>query len=145
VAQPTPANGMLVWNRASLGARGATATEPCPRLPQRSRASSKELQASLPARLRLSSSRRSPDPSKGTHVSPSARLRLSSAHRSPVGAVLTEGERSKADASCRRQDDRGLVSHPVLEGKPNANHVRARIRTHVHSDYINEHHRTKLE
>jgi hypothetical protein len=37
------------------------------------------------------------------------------------------------------------VSHPVLEGKPNANYVRARIRTHVHSDYINEHHRTILE
>ena len=37
------------------------------------------------------------------------------------------------------------VSHPVLEGKPNANHVRARIRTHVHNDYINEHHRTMLE
>jgi hypothetical protein len=37
------------------------------------------------------------------------------------------------------------VSHPVLEGKPNANYVRARIRTHVHSDYINEHHRTVLE
>jgi hypothetical protein len=26
-----------------------------------------------------------------------------------------------------------MLSHPVLEGKPNANHVRARIRTHVHS------------
>jgi hypothetical protein len=37
------------------------------------------------------------------------------------------------------------VSHPVLEGKPNANYVRARIRTHVHSDYINEHHHTMLE
>jgi hypothetical protein len=37
------------------------------------------------------------------------------------------------------------LSHPVLEGKPNANHVHARIRTHVHSDYINEHHRTMLE
>jgi hypothetical protein len=37
------------------------------------------------------------------------------------------------------------VSHPVLEGKPNANYIRARIRTHVHSDYINEHHRTVLE
>jgi hypothetical protein len=37
------------------------------------------------------------------------------------------------------------VSHSVLEGKPNANYVRARIRTHVHSDYINEHHRTVLE
>jgi hypothetical protein len=41
---------------------------------------------------------------------------------------------------------RGLiVSHPVLEGKPNANHVRARIRTHVHSDYIIVHHHTMLE
>jgi hypothetical protein len=30
------------------------------------------------------------------------------------------------------------LSHPVSEGKPNANHVRARIRTHVHSDYIND-------
>jgi hypothetical protein len=28
------------------------------------------------------------------------------------------------------------MSHPVLEGKPKANHLRARIRTHVHSDYI---------
>jgi hypothetical protein len=34
--------------------------------------------------------------------------------------------------------DREAMSHPVLEGKPNANHVRARIRTHVHSDYIND-------
>jgi hypothetical protein len=38
-----------------------------------------------------------------------------------------------------------VLSHPVLEGKPNANYVRARIRTHVHSDYINEHHHTMLE
>jgi hypothetical protein len=37
------------------------------------------------------------------------------------------------------------VSHPVLEGKPNANHVRARIRTHVHSDYIIGHHHTMLK
>jgi hypothetical protein len=37
------------------------------------------------------------------------------------------------------------VSHPVLEGKPNANHVRARIRTHVHSDYIIGHHHAMLE
>jgi hypothetical protein len=37
------------------------------------------------------------------------------------------------------------LSHPVLEGKPNANYVRARIRTHVHSGYINEHQRTLLE
>jgi hypothetical protein len=40
---------------------------------------------------------------------------------------------------------RPLMSHPVSEGKPNANHVRVRIRTHVHSDYINEHHRIVLE
>jgi hypothetical protein len=26
------------------------------------------------------------------------------------------------------------MSHPVLEDKPNANHVRARIKTHVHND-----------
>jgi hypothetical protein len=38
-----------------------------------------------------------------------------------------------------------LMSHPVLEGKPNANHARARIRTHVHSDYIIGHHHTMLE
>jgi hypothetical protein len=37
------------------------------------------------------------------------------------------------------------MSHPVLEGKPNANHVRARIKTHVHSDYIIGHHHTMLE
>jgi hypothetical protein len=37
------------------------------------------------------------------------------------------------------------MSHPVLEGKPNANHVRARIRTHVHSDYVIGHHHTMLE
>jgi hypothetical protein len=37
------------------------------------------------------------------------------------------------------------MSHPVLEGKPNVNHVRARIRAHVHSDYIIGHHHTILE
>jgi hypothetical protein len=37
------------------------------------------------------------------------------------------------------------LSHPVSEGKPNANYVRARIRIHVHSNYINEHHRIVLE
>jgi hypothetical protein len=51
------------------------------------------------------------------------------------------GHVSRAD----RAADRWPVSHPVLEGKPNANYVRARIRTHVHSDYINEHHHTMLE
>jgi hypothetical protein len=38
-----------------------------------------------------------------------------------------------------------FLSHPVLEGKSNANHVRARIRTHVHSDYIIGHHHTMPE
>jgi hypothetical protein len=37
------------------------------------------------------------------------------------------------------------MSHPVLEGKPKANHVRARIRTHVHSNYIIGHHHIMLE
>jgi hypothetical protein len=32
-----------------------------------------------------------------------------------------------------------------LEGKPNANHVRARIRTHVHSEFIFGHHHTMLK
>jgi hypothetical protein len=37
------------------------------------------------------------------------------------------------------------MSHPVLEGKPNVNYVHARIKTHVHSDYIIGHHHTMLE
>jgi hypothetical protein len=37
------------------------------------------------------------------------------------------------------------MSHPVLEGKPNANHVRVRIRTHVHNNYIIGHQHTMLE
>jgi hypothetical protein len=45
----------------------------------------------------------------------------------------------------RERRGRGDVSHPVLEGKPNANHVRARIKTHVHNDYIVGHHHTMLE
>jgi hypothetical protein len=43
---------------------------------------------------------------------------------------------------CNREN---TVSHPVLEGKPNANHVCARIRTHVHNAYIVGHHHTMLE
>jgi hypothetical protein len=38
-----------------------------------------------------------------------------------------------------------VLSHLVLEGKPNANHVRARMRTHAHNDYIVGHHHTMLE
>jgi hypothetical protein len=46
--------------------------------------------------------------SKETRASSPARLRLSSDRRSLVCAPLTEGERIDADASCCRRDDRGL-------------------------------------
>jgi hypothetical protein len=52
--------------------------------------------------------RRSHALSKETWASSPARLRLSSARRSLVCAPLTEGERTDADASCWRRDDRGL-------------------------------------
>jgi hypothetical protein len=52
--------------------------------------------------------RRSRALSKETRVSSPARLRLSSARRSLVRTPLTEGERTDADASCWRWDDRGL-------------------------------------
>jgi hypothetical protein len=51
---------------------------------------------------------RSRDLSKETRVSSPARLRLSSARRSLVYAPLTEGERTDANTSCWRRDDRGL-------------------------------------
>jgi hypothetical protein len=37
------------------------------------------------------------------------------------------------------------MSHRVLEGKPNANHVVPGSETHVHSDYIIGNHHTMLE
>jgi hypothetical protein len=52
--------------------------------------------------------RRSRALSKETLVSSPARLRSSSARTSLVCAPLTEGERTDADASCWRRDDRGL-------------------------------------
>ena len=52
--------------------------------------------------------RRSRALSKETRASSPARLRLSSARRSLVYAPLTEGERTDADVSCWRRDDRGL-------------------------------------
>jgi hypothetical protein len=52
--------------------------------------------------------RRSRALSKETQASSPARLRLSSAQRSLVCAPLTEGERTNADASCWHRDDRGL-------------------------------------
>jgi hypothetical protein len=50
--------------------------------------------------------RRSRALSKETRASSPARLRLSSARRSLVYAPLTKGERTDADASCWRRDDR---------------------------------------
>jgi hypothetical protein len=73
-----------------------------------SRVLSSETRASSPARLRLSSARRSLDLSQETGASSAVRRRLSSALRSSVGAALTEGEPTDADASCWRRDDRGL-------------------------------------
>jgi hypothetical protein len=46
---------------------------------------------------------------------------LHSLIRDPLGTRVLN-----TDGSPRAPD--GIVSHPVLEGKPNANHVRARIR-----------------
>jgi hypothetical protein len=69
------------------------------------------------------------------------------------GSWMQEWFYVKNDMS-QREDVKGIIqrfiwsrfmSHPVLEGKPNANHVRARIRTHVHNDYIIGHHHTMLE
>jgi hypothetical protein len=47
-------------------------------------------------------------PPRETGASSPVRRQLSSAHRSSVGVALTEGERTDADASCSRRDDRGL-------------------------------------
>jgi hypothetical protein len=52
--------------------------------------------------------RRSHALSKDIQVSSPVRLRLSSAWRSLVCAPFTEGERTDADASCWRRDDRDL-------------------------------------
>jgi hypothetical protein len=38
-----------------------------------------------------------------------------------------------------------ILSHPILEGKPNANHVCARTIIHVHINYIIGHHHTVLK
>jgi hypothetical protein len=62
-----------------------------------------------------------------------------------LGKVRAEVAELRAECATHHYMDGGYLSHPVSEGKPNANYVRARIRTHVHSDYINEHHRTVLE
>jgi hypothetical protein len=89
-AQPTPAKGTPVWDRAPTGVCGASAAKSQSRLRpsmfcRRSRALSKETWASSPVRLRLSSAR-----------------------RSSVCAPLTEGERTDIVASRWRRDDRCL-------------------------------------
>jgi hypothetical protein len=72
---------------------------------RRSRALSRETRASSrPSKF----CRRSRALSRETRASSPARLRLSSARRSSVCAPLTEGERTDIVASCWRQDDRGL-------------------------------------
>jgi hypothetical protein len=70
-----------------------------------SRALSRETRASSrPSKF----CRRSRALSRKTEASSPARLRLSSARRSSVCAPLTKGERTDAIASCWRWDDRGL-------------------------------------
>jgi hypothetical protein len=72
---------------------------------RRSRALSRETRASLrPSKF----CRRSRALSRETRASSPARLRLSSTRRSSVYAPLTEGERTDVVASCWRRDDRSL-------------------------------------
>jgi hypothetical protein len=72
---------------------------------RRSRALSRETRASSrPSKF----CRRSRALSRETRASSPARLRLSSARRSSVCAPLTEGERTDVVASCWRRDDRDL-------------------------------------
>jgi hypothetical protein len=89
-AQPTSAKRTPVWDRAPIGVCGAFAAKSRSRLRpsmfcRRSRALSKEIQASSPVRLWLSSAR-----------------------RSSVCAPVTKGERTNVVASRWRWDDRGL-------------------------------------
>jgi hypothetical protein len=65
-----------------------------------SRALSREMRVSSPARLWLSSARRSLDLSRDAGAPSPACRRLSSARKSSVGATLTEGEHTDANASC---------------------------------------------
>jgi hypothetical protein len=58
--------------------------------------------------------------SKEIQASSPARLRLSLAQRSLVCVPLTEGERTDADASCWRQDDRGLDLVEVERAMPSS-------------------------
>jgi hypothetical protein len=47
---------------------------------------------------------------------------------SAMGSLTSDGDHLSTDDSAHLcTGGRRLLSHPVLEGKPNANHVRARI------------------
>jgi hypothetical protein len=70
--------------------------------------------------------RRSRTLSKEIRASSPARLRLSSARRSLVCAPLTEGERTDVGASCWRRDDRGLDLVEVECAKPSSRSTSSR-------------------
>jgi hypothetical protein len=75
----------------------------------------------------------------------------SSGSNDPIRDLEDRVERLRSELrhGCRERarDSRCIaeLSHPVLEGKLNANHVCARIRTRVHNDYIIRHHHTMLK
>jgi hypothetical protein len=70
--------------------------------------------------------RRSRTLSKDTWASSPARLWLNSARRSLVCVPLTEGERTDADASCWRRDDRAFdrveVEFAILSSRSTSSH-----------------------
>jgi hypothetical protein len=70
--------------------------------------------------------RRSHALSKETRASSPARLRSSSARRSLVCVPLTEGERTDADASCWRRDDRVLDLVKVECARPSSRSTSSR-------------------
>jgi hypothetical protein len=71
---------------------------------------------------------------------------LSDAEFSPEGEAVPRRVHVPSGVVREQWPKWGSSCHTrFLEGKPNANHVRARIKTHVHSDYIIGHHHTMLE
>jgi hypothetical protein len=70
--------------------------------------------------------RRSRNLSKETRASSPAHLRSSSARRSLVCAPLTEGERTDADTSCWRRDERGLDLIEVECAMPSSRSISSR-------------------
>jgi hypothetical protein len=53
-------------------------------------------------------------------------------------AVQNKPNFKKGKSQKNKGKAKDTVSHPVLEGKPKANHVHTMIRTHIHNDYIND-------